>query len=139
MFNDERVGGIDYYKQQLLSQRGPVQGSPGAISLWQKLADYCSKMSADQQNFVEKNQRVLKSRTRMMEAFSLYLFERYKDEFIQLDNFRGLCDDYINSVIDTSKEYSAQVARTADENASLKARIAELERKLNAKSDANGT
>ena len=139
MFNDERVGGIDYYKQQLLSQRGPIQGSSGTISLWQKLADYCSKMSADQQNFVEKSQRVLESRTRMMEAFSLYLFERHKDEFIQLDSFRELCDGYVNTVIDTSKEYSAQVARTANENASLKARIAELERKLNGNSNSSGT
>lgn len=138
MFNDGRVGEIEYYKQQLanLGQNNvPVKQE----SYWQKLTDYCSKMSADQQSFVNNSKAVRDSRAKMMEAFNLYLFERHKDEFIQLDDFRELCDRYVNSVLSTSKEYSAQVARTADENVSLKARIAELERKLNAKSDANGT
>ena len=138
MFNDGRVGEIEYYKQQLanLGQNNvPVKQE----SYWQKLTDYCSKMSADQQSFVNNSREVRDSRAKMMEAFNLYLFERHKDEFIQLDDFRGLCDKYVDSVITTSKEYSAQVARTADENVSLKARVAELERKLNAKSNADRT
>lgn len=138
MFNDERVGEIDYYKQQL-AKLGQFPAQVMQEAYWQKLTDYCNKMSADQQNFVNNNKKVQDSRAKMMEAFNLYLFERHKDEFIQLDNFRGLCDDYINSVINTGKEYSVQVARTADENETLKARIAELERKLDAKSDASGT
>lgn len=138
MFNDGRVGEIEFYKQQL-AMVGQNKAPAVQDVYWQKLTDYCSKMSADQQNFVNNSTEVRDSRAKMMEAFNLYLFERHKDEFIQLDDFRELCDNYINSVIDTSKEYSAQVARTADENVSLKARIAELERKLNAKFDANGT
>lgn len=138
MFNDGRVGEIEYYKQQL-ANLGQNNVSVKQESYWQKLTDYCSKMSADQQSFVNNSKEVLDSRAKMMEAFNLYLFERHKDEFIQLDDFRELCDRYVDSVLSTSKEYSAQVARTADENVSLKARIAELERKLNAKSDANGT
>lgn len=138
MFNDERVGEIEYYKQQL-ANLGQNNVPMKQESYWQKLTDYCSKMSADQQSFVNNSKEVRDSRAKMMEAFNLYLFERHKDEFIQLDDFRELCDRYVDSVLSTSKEYSAQVARTADENVSLKARIAELERKLNAKSDANGT
>lgn len=138
MFNDERVGEIDYYKQQL-AKLGQFPAQAMQEAYWQKLTDYCNKMSADQQNFVNNNKKVQDSRAKMMEAFNLYLFERHKDEFIQLDNFRGLCDDYINSVINTGKEYSIQVARTVDENETLKARIAELERKLDAKSDTSGT
>ena len=136
MFNDERVGEIEYYKQQL-ANLGQSNVPVKQVSYWQKLTDYCSKMSADQQNFVSNSKKVQDSRAEMMEAFNLYLFERYKDEFIQLDDFRELCDRYVDSVIATSKDYSAQVARAADENVSLKAQIAELERKLNAKSNAN--
>lgn len=138
MFNDERVGGVEYYKQ-LLSQRDSLQSPPSSTGLWQKLTDYCSKMSADQQNFVERNQKVQESRAKMMDAFLLYLFERYKDEFVQLNNFQTLCEDYVNTVIETGKEYSAQIAHTVNENADLKARIAELERKINAQSGTNGT
>ena len=138
MFNDGRVGEIEYYKQQLanLGQNTvPVKQE----SYWQKLTDYCNKMSADQQSFVSNSKEVQESRAKMMEAFNLYLFERYKDEFIQLDDFRGLCDKYVESVIATSKDYSVQIAKTVDENESLKTRIAELERKLNAKSDTSRT
>lgn len=138
MFNDGRVGEIEYYKQQLanLGQNTvPVKQE----SYWQKLTDYCNKMSADQQSFVSNSKEVQESRAKMMEAFNLYLFERYKDEFIQLDDFRGLCDKYVESVITTSKDYSVQIAKTVDENESLKTRIAELERKLNAKSDTSRT
>lgn len=138
MFNDGRVGEIEFYKQQL-AMVGQNKAPTIQDVYWQKLTDYCNKMSADQQNFVNNSKKVQDSRAVMMEAFILYLFERHKDEFIQLDNFRGLCDDYINSVIDTSKEYSVQVARTVDENEALKARIAELERKLDGKSDTSGT
>ena len=138
MFNDGRVGEIEYYKQQLANlgqNTAPVKQE----SYWQKLTDYCNKMSADQQSFVSNSKEVQESRAKMMEAFNLYLFERYKDEFIQLDDFRGLCDKYVESVITTSKDYSVQIAKTVDENESLKTRIAELERKLNAKSDTSRT
>ena len=138
MFNDGRVGEIEFYKQQL-AMVGQNKAPANQDVYWQKLTDYCNKMSADQQNFVNNSKKVQDSRAVMMEAFLLYLFERHKDEFIQLDNFRELCDDYINSVIDTSKEYSVQVARTVDENETLKARIAELERKLDGKSDTSRT
>lgn len=63
----------------------------------------------------------------------------YLIEFIQLDSFRGLCDNYVDTVIATSKEYSEKVAQAVDENTSLKARIAELERKLNGKPNTSGT
>lgn len=138
MFNDGRVGEIEMYKQQL-AHLGQHTVPGGTTSYWQKLTDYCGRMSADQQNFVNNNQQVQEARAKMMEAFNLYLFERLKDEFVQLDSFRKLCDDYVDTVIATSKEYSEKVAQAVDENTSLKARIAELERKLNGKSNPSGT
>lgn len=130
MFNDGRVGGIEYYKQ-LLNQQGSNQSPAGSIGLWQKLTDYCNKMSADQQSFVERSPKVQETRAKMMDAFILFLFERHKDEFVQLNNFQKLCEDYVDSVIETGKDYSNQIAHTVNENADLKARIAELERKIN--------
>ena len=40
---------------------------------WQRLSDYYNKMSADQQNFVSNNKKVLKYKAKMMEAFSLFI------------------------------------------------------------------
>lgn len=136
MFGNGRVGGIDYYKS-LTNLGDSLSNQQGAVNYWQKLADYCSKMSADQQSFVEKNPKVQVTRAKMMDAFLLYLFERHKDEFIQLDGFRQLCDDYIDTVINTSNDYSAQITQAISENDSLKNRVAELERKLNEQSNSN--
>ena len=138
MFNDGRVGEIEYYKQQL-ANLGQNNVPAKQESYWQKLTDYCSKMSADQQSFVNNSKEVQDSRAKMMEAFNLFLFERYKEDFAQVENFQKLCDTYIDTIIETSKDYSKQVLNAANENANLKARIAELERKLNDKSNSSGT
>ena len=138
MNNDERVGEIDYYKQQL-AHLSHNQFGMAQAGYWQRLTDYCNKMSADQQIFVNNNSKVQEARASMMEAFNLFLFERYKEDFAQVENFQKLCDTYIDTVIETSKDYSKQVLNTANENANLKARIAELERKLNDKSNSSGT
>ena len=56
----------------------------------------------------------------MFNGFSLYLFERFKDDFCQIDSFRPLCDRYIDSVINTGNTYEGQVAQAMDENQKLK-------------------
>ena len=129
MFNNKRVGVIEEYKDRL-GLTGDFK-SPVPNGYWQRLSDYYSKMSADQQNFVNSNDKVLSCKTKMMEAFNLFIFENYKDEFVKLDGFRELCDEYVNAVIAAGQEYSEHVANTAKENESLKAKITELERKLN--------
>ena len=129
MFNNKRVGVMDEYKD-MLGIAGDLN-SPVPNGYWQRLSDYYSKMSADQQNFVCSNEKVLESKAKMMEAFNLFIFERYKDEFVKLDGFRKLCDEYVDAVIAVSQEYSDYMTSTVEENESLKAKVAELERKLN--------
>ena len=129
MFNNKRVGVTEEYKENLGITGGFKSSGPN--DYWQRLSDYYSKMSADQQNFVSNNDKVLEAKTKMMEAFNLFIFERYKDEFVKLDSFHKLCDDYIEAVINAGQEYSEQIAKTVEENESLKMQIAELERKLN--------
>lgn len=129
MFNNKQVGIIEEYRKEL-GLTGDLK-TPVPNGYWQRLSDYYSKMSADQQNFVCSNEKVLESKAKMMEAFNLFIFERYKDEFVKLDGFRKLCDEYVNAVIAVSQEYSEYMVSTAEENESLKAKVAELERKLN--------
>lgn len=83
MNNDERVGEIDYYKQQL-AHLSHNQFGMAQADYWQRLTDYCNKMSADQQIFVNNNSKVQEARASMMEAFNLFLFERYKEDFAQV-------------------------------------------------------
>lgn len=66
-----------------------------------------------------------------MEAFNLYLFERFKDDFSRIADFRKFCDEYVDTVISTSNEYANEVANAINEKKVLQEKVAELERKLN--------
>jgi phage-related minor tail protein len=132
--NFNKVGSIEVLEQKLKQ----LKTQPNNTSYWQKLSDECSKMSADQLNYVSNNDEVTQAKSRMMEAFNLYLFERFKEEFASTEMFTKCCDDYVDKIIDTASNYSESITKTLDENEKLKAKIAELERKLNAKSNTKG-
>ena len=133
--NFNKVGSIEVLERKLKELETPVNKA----SYWQKLSDACAKMSSDQLNFVSNNDEVTEAKSRMMEAFNLYLFERFKEEFATTEMFAKCCDDYVDKIIDTASNYSESITKTLDENEKLKAKIAELERKLsNAKSNTKG-
>ena len=131
-----KVGTIETLEQKLKQlEQKPASKS----SYWQKLSDTCAKMSADQLNYVQNSEEVLKAKNQVMEAFNLYLFEKFKDDFVEVEMFTKLCDEYVDTISDVAQRYSDGVIKTLDENKELKAKIKELERKLNEKSDTKGT
>lgn len=127
-----KVGHIEALEQKLKQE---LETPASKSSYWQKLSDTCAKMSADQLNYVQNSEEVIGAKTQMMDAFNLYLFEKFKDEFAGVEMFTKLCDNYQDIIADVAQKYSEGVAKTLDENKELKARIKELERKLNEKSD----
>lgn len=130
-----KVGTIETLEQKLKQLEKPASKS----SYWQKLSDTCAKMSADQLNYVQNSEEVLKAKSQVMEAFNLYLFEKFKDDFVEVEMFTKLCDEYVDTITDIAQRYSDGVIKTLDENKELRAKIKELERKLNEKSDTKGT
>ena len=130
-----KVGTIETLEQKLKQLEKPASKS----SYWQKLSDMCAKMSADQLNYVQNSEEVLKAKSQVMEAFNLYLFEKFKDDFVEVEMFTKLCDEYVDTITDIAQRYSDGVIKTLDENKELRAKIKELERKLNEKSDTKGT
>ena len=127
-----KVGTIETLEQKLKQlEQKPASNA----SYWQKLSDMCAKMSADQLNYVQNSEEVLKAKSQVMEAFNLYLFEKFKDDFVEVEMFTKLCDEYVDTITDIAQRYSEGVIKTLDENKELKAKIKELERKLNEKSD----
>ena len=133
--NFNKVGSIEILEQKINELANPANST----SYWQKLSDCCSKMSADQLNYVSNNEEVIATKSKMMEAFNLYLFEKFKEEFANTEMFTKYCDDYIDKITDIAVNYSESIARTLDENEKLKAKIAKLERALNEKSNTKGT
>ena len=131
----DKVGNIEYLERRL-QELGESQASNA--SYWLKLSEHCAKLSSDQLKFVTNCDKVKKAKSKMMEAFNLYLFEKFKDEFAKLQNVQSLCDDYIESIITATDDYSNNVQNALLENEQLKQRIAELER-LNDKSSTKRT
>lgn len=135
MFESDKVGNIELLEHKLKNLENKT--STNKSDYWQKLSDICSKLSADQLNYVTNNQNVTNAKNKMMEAFSLYLFEKYKDDFAEIQTFQTVCDDYVDTIEDTIKEYSNKVTSTFEENKILKNKISELERKLNNNEKSN--
>ena len=82
-----KVGTIETLEQKLKQlEQKPASKS----SYWQKLSDTCAKMSADQLNYVQNSEEVLKAKSQVMEAFNLYLFEKFKDDFVEVEMFTKL-------------------------------------------------
>ena len=129
----DKVGSIEALEHKLKELDKPKP------SYWLKLSESCSKMSADQLNYVSNDEDVRQAKSRMMEAFNLYLFEKYKEEFAENEMFTKYCDDYIDKITDVASGYSENITKALSENEKLRAKIQELERKLsNAKSSTKG-
>ena len=136
---EKKLSEIDEYKQELNRlYRNTENNAPSGY--WNRLGDYTAKMSPDQQVFVNKSQEVIEAKRAMFEGFSLYLFEKFKDDFCRIEDFRALCDKYVDCVINAGNSYEGHITQMMDENKELKKRITELERKLsNGKPNSNRT
>lgn len=132
----DKVGNIEFLEKQLKSLESKT--STNSSGYWSILSSNCEKMSADQLNFINSNDKVIECKAKMMEAFNLFLFERYKEEFAQVETLRPICDEYVNTILQVADDYGDVMKRTLEENEKLKAKIQELERK-NAKQNTTRT
>lgn len=123
----DKVGNIEFLEKQLKSLESKT--STNSTGYWSILSSNCEKMSADQLNFINSNDKVIECKAKMMEAFNLFLFERYKEDFAQVETIRPICDEYINTILQVADDYGDVMKRTLEENEKLKAKIQELERK----------
>jgi hypothetical protein len=123
----DKVGNIEFLEKQLKSLESKT--STNSTGYWSILSSNCEKMSADQLNFINSNDKVIECKAKMMEAFNLFLFERYKEDFAQVETIRPICDEYVNTILQVADDYGDVMKRTLEENEKLKAKIQELERK----------
>ena len=128
--SDNRVGLIEQYKQELKSIQNHSFTNSNNIGYWNRLTDYISKFSTDQLKFIDNNQQVIKAHNDMLNTFVQYLFEKNKDDFAAFDEFRPVCDTYIDCVIKTPSEYDDKVSEALNENAELKNKLKEYEKRI---------
>ena len=128
--SDNKVGLIEQYKQELKSIQNHSFTNSNNIGYWNRLTDYISKFSTDQLKFIDNNQQVIKAHNDMLNTFVQYLFEKNKDDFAAFDEFRPVCDTYIDCVIKTASEYNDKVSEALNENAELKNKLKEYEKRI---------
>lgn len=128
--SDNKVGLIEQYKQELKSIQNHSFTNSNNIGYWNRLTDYISKFSTDQLKFIDNNQQVIKAHNDMLNTFVQYLFEKNKDDFAAFDEFRPVCDAYIDCVIKTASEYDNKVSEALNENAELKNKLKEYEKRI---------
>lgn len=128
--SDNKVGLIEQYKQELKSIQNHSFTNSNNIGYWNRLTDYISKFSTDQLKFIDNNQQVIKAHNDMLNTFVQYLFEKNKDDFAAFDEFRPVCDTYIDCVIKTASEYDDKVSEALSENAELKNKLKEYEKRI---------
>ena len=128
--SDNKVGLIEQYKQELKSIQNHSFTNSNNIGYWNRLTDYISKFSTDQLKFIDNNQQVIKAHNDMLNTFVQYLFEKNKDDIAAFDEFRPVCDTYIDCVIKTASEYNDKVSEALNENAELKNKLKEYEKRI---------
>ena len=128
--SDNKVELIEQYKQELKSIQNHSFTNSNNIGYWNRLTDYISKFSTDQLKFIDNNQQVIKAHNDMLNTFVQYLFEKNKDDFAAFDEFRPVCDTYIDCVIKTASEYDDKVSEALNENAELKNKLKEYEKRI---------
>ena len=128
--SDNKVGLIEQYKQELKSIQNHSFTNSNNIGYWNRLTDYISKFSTDQLKFIDNNQPVIKAHKDMLNTFVKQLFEKNKDDFAAFDEFRPVCDTYIDCVIKTASEYDNKVSEALNENAELKNKLKEYEKRI---------
>lgn len=121
-----KVGSIEALEQKLKSLEAPASKT----SYWQKLSEKCSKMSADQLHFVSNSDEVIEVKSKMMEAFNLFLFEKFKEDFVEIEQFQKLADSYIDTIEDIGKDYTKQVTKTIEENLEQRQEIERLKQEI---------
>lgn len=95
---------------------------------WTKYENILNGMSAEQRQYIAKNEDVINKKEVMLNAFLDYLFEQYKDSFVSVQNgiYKPIADEYIESVKAAGETYISRSEQLENENAELKKKLKEL-------------
>lgn len=95
---------------------------------WNKYDSLLNGMSAEQKQFVAKNENVMKKKTVMLNAFLDYLFEQYKDSFVSVQNgiYKPIAEEYIESVKAAGDSYITRSEQLETENEELRKQLKAL-------------
>ena len=121
---ENKVGKIEALQQQLKD----LNAQANQTSYWLKLSKMCENLSSDQQEYISTSEEVKKAKAQMVEAFNLFLFENFKEQFASNETFLKYCDRYVDSIQDAISDYRNNMKKIIDENIRLKNELNEIKK-----------
>lgn len=121
---ENKVGKIEALQQQLKD----LNAQANQTSYWLKLSKMCENLSSDQQEYISASEEVKKAKAQMVEAFNLFLFENFKEQFANNETFLKYCDRYVDSIQDAISDYRNNMKKIIDENIRLKNELNEIKK-----------
>lgn len=95
-------------------------------SVWQRLQDNLSRMSNEQLAFINKDPDCVAKKTAMNSVFIEWLFEQYKNDFVQVSQFNSLANEYVDCIITKADDFSKRQANLVQDNENLRKELEEL-------------
>lgn len=130
MYNDY-LNQVNIIKNQLENIRTQPQNFSNTI--WTRLEDYIKNMSLEQKIYTNSQEEVKNANLELMQCFNQFLFDRFKNDFGSVENYKPFINKYIDIYIENSKGYKAKTQLLEEENENLKKRLDELEKKIGSK------
>lgn len=111
-------------------------------SFWKKYDDILNSLSADQKQWVSKQNEVVMAKEKMFSMFLNYLFDQKKDDFVSVNDgkYKGIVSDYFQAIQKAADGYVSHAESLERENEDLKAKLKEiLEARKNESMAADGS
>ena len=113
------------YEQLLQKLKNEVVPSNSPSQYWRRYEDIVNSMSAEQRNWVQKQNSVIEAKQGMFAIFLEYLFEQNRDAFVSVGEgkFRTIVDSYIDTVQKTADSFVSRADKLEKENEELKEQL----------------
>lgn len=116
---------ISELEQRLKQIKEEESKSPKA-TVWQRLDDSLSRMTDEQLRYVNTDKESITKKQELNVLFTDWLFERYKSDFVSIPMFEQKAQEYVDSILKASEEFSAKRANMQQENELLRSEVEEL-------------
>lgn len=117
---------MDGRESPLYSLQQRFEETKRTSSYWNHLQESVGKMSADQIQWTMSQPEVTEAYNTMQQAFTNFLFEKYKEDFASIPSYKSFADSYVDSILKTAVRYVDRTTQLEKELAETRRQLEEL-------------